>query len=373
MGDASDGKAVSSLNDLLGQVPPIDAAAAAAMRERVDQLTKPTGSLGRLEELAVQLAGMTGSLSLGLSRKVVIVAAADHGVASEQVSAYPQQVTGQMLRLFAAGRAAINIISQVVGAEVIVVDAGVAHPPPEVDERVLPVRIGPGTGNLRREPAMTHQQAVVALEAGARIAQQAIAEGAGLLATGDMGIANTTAAAAIVAAVTGNDPELVVGRGTGVDDAGLARKRAVVQDALALHHPDPSDGLAVLSAVGGFEIGVLAGVILGGAAGRRPVVIDGVVSGAAALVAILLAPAARAYLIAGHRSTEPAHSVTLRHLGLEPLLDLSLRLGEGTGAALAFPLIDAAARLATEMWTFAEAGVASREAPGAPAQRRAGS
>lgn len=345
------------------QIKPADTAAMAAMRERVDQLTKPVGSLGRLEDLAVQLAGISGTLSLDLGRKVVVVAAGDHGVAAEGVSAYPQEVTGQMLRLFAAGHAAINIISQTVGAEVIVVDAGVAQPPSEADERVLPVRVGPGTGNFLREPAMTRQQAAAAVEAGVRIAEQAIDAGAGLLAAGDMGIGNTTSAAAIVAAVTGANPDVIVGPGTGVDDAGMARKREVIRRALALHQPDPRDGLAVLSAVGGYEIGVMAGVILGAAARRKPTVIDGVIAGAAALVADLLAPTVRPYLIAGHRSTEPGHSVTLAHLGLEPILDLYLHLGEGTGAALAFPVVEAAARLATEMWTFAEAGVAMRTEP----------
>ncbi len=349
-----------SWEDTARQILPADAAAMAAMRERVDQLTKPTGSLGRLEDLAVQLAGITGTLNLDLGRKVVVVAAGDHGVVTEGVSAYPQEVTGQMLRLFAAGHAAINIISQTVGADVIVVDAGVAQPPADADERILPVRVGPGTDNFLHQPAMTRQQAATAVEAGARIADQAIDEGAGLLAAGDMGIGNTTSAAAIVAAVTGADPSAIVGRGTGVDDEGVARKRDVIRQALALHQPDPEDGPAVLAAVGGFEIGVMAGVILGAAARRKPVVIDGVIAGSAALIADRLAPAARPYLIAGHRSTEPAHSITLAHLGLEPLLDLSLHLGEGTGAALAFPVVEAAARLATEMWTFAEAGVAMR-------------
>ncbi|HEY3116208.1 MAG TPA: nicotinate-nucleotide--dimethylbenzimidazole phosphoribosyltransferase [Chloroflexota bacterium] len=353
-----------SWEETANQIPPVDQAAIAAMRERVDQLTKPTGSLGRLEDLAVQLAGIAGTLNLDVGRKVVVVAAGDHGVAAEGVSAYPQEVTGQMLALFAAGHAAINIISQTVGADVIVVDAGVAQPPADADERVLPVRVGPGTADFLREPAMTHQQAATAVEAGIRIADDLISDGAGLLAAGDMGIANTTSAAAIIAAITGADSDTIVGRGTGVDDAGLVRKREVIQQALALHRLDPGDGLAVLVAVGGFEIGVMAGIMLGAAARQKPVVIDGVIAGAAALIADRLAPAVRPYLIAGHRSTEPAHSVTLAHLGLEPLLDLSLHLGEGTGAALAFPIVEAAARLATQMWTFAEAGVAMKSDAG---------
>lgn len=352
---------MADLDSTLARIVPPDLGATAAMQERLDQLTKPTGSLGRLETLAVQLAGITGTIDLDFARKVVVVAAGDHGVAEEGVSAYPQEVTGQMLRLFAADRAAINVLARFLGAEIIVVDAGVASPPAGLGERVVPLRLASGTANFRMGPAMTCAQASAALEGGIDIAERAAAAGAGLLATGDMGIANTTAAAAIVAATTGVDPDLVVGRGTGIDDATLARKRLVVREALALHKPGPADPVAALAAVGGFEIGVLAGVVLGGAACRRPVVLDGVVSGAAALVAAAIAPGVRPYLIAGHRSTEPAHRVALEHLGLEPLLDLQLRLGEGTGAVLALPLIEAAARLATEMWTFAEAGVSNRE------------
>ncbi len=346
----------------LEKIGPLDQAAMAAMSERLDQLTKPRGSLGRLEELAIQLAGIRGSLEITVGRKVVILAAGDHGVAEEGVSAYPQEVTGQMLGLFAESRAAINILAKTVGAEVIVVNAGVASELPAGLENVGSVSLGRGTANFLHGPAMSRAQASAAVEAGVEIARQAIEDGADLLVTGDMGIGNTTASAAIVAAITGTKPEDAVGRGTGVDDAGLARKTAVLHDALALHQPDPADPLGVLAQVGGFEIGVLAGVVLAGASARRLVVLDGVVSGAAALIACGLAPLASGFCVAGHRSTEPAHSLALTHLGLEPLLDLRLRLGEGTGAALALPLIESAAALACQMWTFAEAGVAQRSA-----------
>ena len=351
---------MAHLEATISQIGPLDQAASAAMSARLDQLTKPQGSLGRLEEIAIQLAGIRGNGAISVARKVVIVAAGDHGVAEEGVSAYPREVTGQMLALFARGRAAINVLADTIGARVIVVNAGIAGEPPAGRNQIVDLRLGPGTQNFLRGPAMTRAQATAALEAGIDIARGAAAEGAELLVTGDMGIGNTTASAAIVAAMTGAPAEEIVGRGTGVDDAGLARKLAAVRRALLRHHLDPADPVGVLAGVGGFEIGVLAGVILAAAAARLPVVLDGVVSGAAALIACGLAPAATAYCIAGHRSTEPAHGRTLTYLGLEPLLDLHLRLGEGTGAVLALPLIDAAVAIAHQMWTFGEAGVAER-------------
>lgn len=351
---------MAGLQETIARIAPLDEAAMSAMRQRLDQLTKPPGSLGRLEELAVQLAGIAGSLTPSVKRRVIVVAAGDHGVVDEGVSAYPREVTRQMLALFAAGRAAINVLARQVGAEVIVVDAGVAGEA-TVAAGIVSLRIGPGTQSFLHQPAMSRDQAVSAIAAGIDVAQRAIGDGTDLLVTGDMGIGNTTAAAAVVAALTGVQADAVVGRGTGIDDAGLARKGAVVAGALALHQLSPGDPLGVLAAVGGFEIGVLAGVALAGAAARRPVVIDGVVSGAAALIACGLSPGAREFLIAGHRSTEPAHRIALERLGLEPLLDLHLRLGEGTGAALALPLIDAALAISREMWTFAEAGVAQKD------------
>ncbi|MBU6423948.1 MAG: nicotinate-nucleotide--dimethylbenzimidazole phosphoribosyltransferase [Chloroflexi bacterium] len=339
--------------------PDADAMAAAARRQR--ELTKPTGSLGRLEELAIQLAGIAGSAVPAIpARKAVVVMAADHGVATEGVSAYPREVTRQMVLNFLAGGAGINVLARAAGARVVVVDMGVAGElPAHPDLRVH--RIGPGTHDLAREPAMTREEAERAIATGAAIVDEEVARGLDLVATGDMGIGNTTAASAVVAALTGRPAAEVVGRGTGIDDATYARKVGLVESALALHRPDPSDPLGVLAAVGGFEIAGLAGVVLAGAAHRIPVVLDGFISGAAALAAASLAPACRPYLIAAHRSVEVGHRVVLDRLGLRPILDLDLRLGEGTGAALAMPIVEAAVRVHREMATFAEAQVSDRE------------
>lgn len=352
--------ALTLVEETVARIKQLDASAMGAMHDRLDQLTKPTGSLGRLEVLAIQLAGIQASIHPSVERRLVVVAAGDHGVAKEGVSAYPSEVTGQMLGLFALGRAAINAIARVVGADITLVDAGVAHAP-EAGEQILHLGLGAGTRNLRREAAMSREQATAALEAGIRLAEEAAGRGVDLLVTGDMGIGNTTSAAAIISVLTGTRSDEVVGLGTGIDEVTFARKRAVVREALSLHQLDPKDPTRVLAAVGGFEIGTLAGVILGAAASRRPVVLDGVVSGAAALIAFGLAPMARGYMIAGHCSTEPGHRVALKHLGLEPLLELDLRLGEGTGATLALPLIESAVAIVRDMWTFGEAGVAQRE------------
>ncbi len=347
--------------DLTERIPPLDADAMAAAARRQNELTKPTGSLGRLEELAIQLAGITGSAVPPIPRrKAVIVMAADHGVAAQGVSAYPREVTAQMVLNFLAGGAGINVLARAAGARVVVVDMGVAGElPAHPDLRV--VRIGPGTRDLAREPAMTRAEAEAAIAAGASVLEDEVARGLDLVATGDMGIGNTTAASAVVAALTGRPPAEVVGRGTGIDDATYARKVRVVEAALALHHPDASDPLGILAAVGGFEIGGLAGVILAAAAHRVPVVLDGFISGAAALLAASLAPACLPYLVAAHRSVEIGHRVALDRLGLRPLLDLDLRLGEGTGAALAMPIVEAALRAHAEMATFSEAKVSDRE------------
>lgn len=331
----------------------------AAARERLDQLTKPQGSLGRLEELAIQLAGITGRPRPRLPRKAVLVFAADHGVAAEGVSAYPQAVTAQMVLNFLAGGAAISVLARRAGARVLVADLGVAvdlleHP------GLIQKKIGPGTGNIAHGPAMSRAQAEAALAAGAEIVRDEAARGLDLVATGDMGIANTTASSAIVAALTGRPTAEVTGRGTGLDDIAWKRKTAVIERALAANRPDPSDPLDVLAKLGGFEIAGLTGAILQAAALRLPVLLDGFIAGAAALVAVGVCPAARDYLIAAHRSAEPGHRIVLERLGLAPLLDLDLRLGEGTGAALAMPLVDAACAVLDEMATFGEAGVSGR-------------
>ncbi|HTW83582.1 MAG TPA: nicotinate-nucleotide--dimethylbenzimidazole phosphoribosyltransferase [Candidatus Sulfotelmatobacter sp.] len=344
-----------------GAIAAPDPALAAAARERIDNLTKPLGSLGEIEELGVQLCAIAGAVPPphAFERRAVLVGAGDHGVAIEGVSAYPPEVTPQMVGGFLAEIAAINAFARAVRAEVYVADFGVrtpfaAHP------RLIEVRCGPGTANLAHEPAIGYDAVARVLDAGAA-AFAALRERAAfdVLALGEMGIANTTAAAAIVAACTGAPVAQVVGRGTGIDDARLAVKRAVVERALA--RVDTTDVVSIAAELGGFEIVGLAGVILSAARARIPVVLDGFIVSAAALLAQRIAPNALAYCIAAHRSQEPGHAIALAALRLEPLLDLRLRLGEGSGAALALPLVEAAARMVREMKTFAEAGVAEKE------------
>lgn len=343
----------------LPEVPALDIAAMAAARRRLDTLTKPRGSLGRLEDLAAWLAGVQAQPLPSVARRAVFVVAADHGVADRGVSAYPSEVTAQMVDNFLAGGAAINVLARLAGAEVIVVDAGVKTERPR--EGVVSRRMGDGTADFAAGPAMTRAQAERCIEAGIELAAAAEAD---VIGCGEMGIGNTTAAAAVTAAVLGQPARRVTGRGTGVDERGRRRKVAVIEAALALNKPDGSDPLDVLAKVGGFEIGVLAGIMLGAAARRRAVLVDGFISGAAALIAAGLRPAAREFMLASHLSTEPGHRLALAHLRLEPLLDLRLRLGEGTGAALAMPVLDAACRVLREMATFAEAGVSEKlEAP----------
>jgi len=328
-------------------------------QRRLDQLTKPLGSLGRLEAIAKQIVGIRRDLRPRLAEKVIITMAADHGVAAEGVSAYPQAVTAQMVANFLRGGAGINVLARHAGARIVVVDMGVAarlspHP------RLLSRKIREGTSNFALGPAMTREEACAAIAAGCGIARREIERGADLIGTGDMGIGNTTSSSAITAAITAQPVAHVTGVGTGIDERTHARKLAVIQRALEQHRPDPSDALDVLAKVGGFEIAGLVGVILATAAARRPVVLDGFISGAAALIADGLAPTVRGYLIASHRSQEPGHRLMLEHLRLAPLLDLDLRLGEGTGAALAMPLIEAACRVLNEMATFEEAGVSTK-------------
>ncbi len=340
-------------------IPPLDLNAQAAARARQDSLTKPQGSLGRLEDLSVQLAAITGQPRPTVARKAVVVMAGDHGVAAEGVSAYPSEVTSQMVLNFLHGGAAINVLARQAQARVIVVDVGVAAelpPLPGLERR----KVAAGTQNMMRGPAMTHAQAEAAIMVGLDVVQAEAARGLDLVATGDMGIGNTTPSAAIVALFTGRPVAQVTGRGTGVDEAGLARKVAAIEMALTVNRPDPADALDVVSKVGGLEIAGLAGVILGAAARRVPVVIDGFISGAAALVAAGLRPEVKPYLIAAHQSVEIGHRAALEYLGLRPVFDLDLRLGEGTGAALAFHVIEASARVLNEMATFADAGVSEK-------------
>ncbi len=343
------------LKNTLRQIRALDQEAMAAARTRLDNLTKPQGSLGMLEDLAERLAGIYGNPLPAIGEKAVIVMAGDHGVVSEGVSAFPQEVTPQMVLNFIAGGAGINVLARHAGARVVVVDVGVAQP---VEHPLLVQRnVRRGTRNLAQGPAMTPEEAVAALEAGIEVAEAEIARGANLLATGDMGIGNTTPSSAILAAVSGYPVERLVGRGTGINDERLAQKVRVIQTALATNRPDPRDGLDILAKVGGLEIGGLAGVILAAAAHRIPVVVDGFISTAAALIASRLHPQATNYMIASHVSVEPGHRIMLDLLGLEAMLHVKMRLGEGTGAALAMHIVEGATKVLREMATFADAGV----------------
>lgn len=350
-----------SIADVISRIAPLDEAAMQAARARQDTLTKPQGSLGRLEELSIQLAGITGQTRPRVPRKAVIVMAGDHGVVRNGVSAYPAEVTRQMVLNFLRGGAAINVLARQAGARVTVVDVGVAADFGDVPGLVHR-KVAYGTADFTQGPAMTSAQAEQALQVGIDVLEAELAAGLDLVATGDMGIGNTTPSAAIVAAFSGLPVASVTGRGTGVDDAGLARKIAAIETALKVNRPDPTDAFDVLCKVGGLEIAGLAGVIIAAASHRVPVVIDGFISGAAALIAVGLAPAARPYLIASHRSVEVGHTAMLQLLGVRPLFDFDLRLGEGTGAALAFHVVEAAVRILDEMATFAEAGVSEKSA-----------
>jgi len=350
---------VNKLNKIIESIDGLDLKSMRLAHERQDQLTKPKGSLGVLEELSIKLAGIQGKPLPEISRKVIIVMAGDHGVADEGVSAFPQEVTPQMVANFAAGGAGINVLARHAGAEVRIVDMGVACP---IDiPGVIDKKIRPGTANMAVGPAMTRDQAVACIEAGIEVAEEAIADGADLLGTGDMGIANTTASSAILTVFSGAELEHSVGRGTGIGADALDKKREVIRRAIKVNQPDKRDGLDVLAKVGGLEIGGLAGVILAAAANRVPVIIDGFISSAAALIAASLCPESRSYMIASHVSVEPGHKLMLDQLALKPMLFMNMRLGEGTGAALASSLVEASCKVLAEMATFAEAGVAEKE------------
>lgn len=345
-----------AVRELCARVAGPNAATTAAARARLDRLAKPAGSLGALEPLIVRLAAITGQIRPEFNQPAVLVAAADHGVAAERVSLYPQSFTAQMVLNFLRGGAAINALVANAGARLVVVDAGVAAELPE-HPRLRRVPLGRGTRNLLREPAMTRAEAAGALMAGARIVAAEAAAGLDLLALGEVGIGNSTSAACLTSVFTGVAPELTTGRGTGLDDARLLHKRGVVAGALRRARARSSDPLGVLAELGGFEIAVLAGAAIAAAMRRIPVVLDGYISTSAALAAHALAPELRHSLIAAHRSAEPGHRVALEFLGLQPLLTFDMRLGEGTGAALALPIIIGAARVMREMATFEQAGV----------------
>ena len=352
-----------ALDVALGSIGPLDTTAMAAAAAHLDRLTKPPGSLGRLESLVIDLAGITGRPDAPVERRTVVVAAADHGVAGQGVSAYPSDVTAQMVANFVAGGAGINVLAAWAGIRVVVVDAGVASPVPAGPGdslrggRLVSARIRAGTADMTVGPAMTRADALRAVAVGLDLVVDLRAGGLDLVGIGDMGIGNTTAASAITAVLSGRPVDLVTGRGTGIDDEAHLRKIAAIERALEVNAPDPRDPLGVLAGVGGLEIGVLVGVIVGAAAAGIPVVLDGFITGAAALVAVSLQPAIAPRLIAAHRSVEPGHAVILERLGRRPVLDLDLRLGEGTGAALAIGLIVAAARIRDEMATFESAAI----------------
>ena len=350
------------LSNIIEMIKPLDKEVMAEAQSRHNQLTKPQGSLGRLEELSVQLAGIQGKSIPEIRHKAIITMAGDHGVVAEGVSLFPQEVTAQMVYNFLRGGAGINVIARQVGARIIVVDMGVAASL-ESNPQLLSRKIAFGTQNMSLGSAMTRAQAVKAIEIGIEVVTTEVAKGLDIVGTGDMGIGNTTASSAICAVITGKPVAEVTGRGTGIADRQLIHKIEVINRALAVNHPDPKQPLDVLAKVGGFEIGGLVGVMLAAAAHRIPVVIDGFISGAAALIATALSPGLKDFLIAAHVSAEAGHQLLLRHLGLKPLLDLGMRLGEGTGAALGIFLAEAAARVLAEMSTFTEAGVSERNEP----------
>ena len=350
---------MDKISQAINSIKPLDEGAMAEAKMRQDNLTKPQGSLGQLESLSIQIAGIKGEARPRIHHKVIFTLAGDHGITRSGVSVYPSEVTPQMVYNFLRGGAAINVLARQVGAKVIVADLGVAsvferHP------QLKDKKVGRGTRNMAEGPAMSREEAIRSIEAGMELVEEELTKGMDILGTGDMGIGNTTPSSAIAAVITGADVAKVTGRGTGLDEEGWKRKVVVIQKALSLNHPDPKDAMDVLSKVGGFEIGGIAGLILAGARYRIPVVIDGFISGAAALIATSLAPEAKPYLIASHQSAEPGHKRILEHLSLMPMLNLSMRLGEGTGAAMVIFLIEASLKILDEMATFAEAGVSGK-------------
>ncbi|MFI7248950.1 nicotinate-nucleotide--dimethylbenzimidazole phosphoribosyltransferase [Micromonospora chalcea] len=355
------------LESTVAAIRPLDEAAMAAAGELQGRLTKPAGSLGALEPLSVRLAGLAGACPPPLPEPAAVaIFAGDHGVHAQGVTPWPQEVTAQMIANFLAGGAVVNAFARQAGATVTVVDVGVATPIPGAESadpagpRLVSANVRPGTRDMTVTAALTRDEARTAVETGIRVAGELIDAGAGILLTGDMGIGNTTPSATLIAAFSGVDAEAATGRGTGVDDETYARKVAVVRAALARHEPDPADPLGVLAAVGGLEHAALTGLILGAAARRVPVLLDGVIAVSAAVAAAAFAPDAVGAMVAGHRSAEPGATAALRHLGLEPLIDLGLRLGEGTGALLALPVVTGAVRVLHEVATFDSAGVAEK-------------
>lgn len=350
---------MNKIREAISKIGQLDRNLMNKAQERLDNLTKPQGSLGRLEELAKLIVGITREEDPVLKNKVIFTLAGDHGVTEEGVSAYPKEVTPQMVYNFLRGGAGINVLANHVGAKVIVVDLGVAMDLQPCPGLVIK-KVNHGTKNMAKGPAMTREEAIKSIEAGIDVFENEFRKGIDIIGTGDMGIANTTPSSAIAALFTGRPVEDVTGRGTGINDDSLKNKVDVIKRAIDINKPDAKDAIDVLSKVGGFEIGGLAGIIIAAAAKRVPVVIDGFISGAAALIAYHIEPRVKDYMIAGHCSVENGHKIVLDHMGLKPILDLNLRLGEGTGAALCISLVEAGIKIMTQMASFKSAGVSEK-------------
>jgi len=348
------------IKETIQKIKPINFELMEKAQKRLDHLTKPQGSLGRLEDFACQIVGISGNLNPEIKRKVILVMAGDHGVAQERVSAFPQEVTFQMVYNFIRGGAGINVLARHIGADVLVVDMGVAKD--FASEKGLIIKkIAYGTKNIAQGPAMSRDEAERAIIAGIEVLEDELSrKGIDIVGLGEMGIANTTPSSAIVACLTKSKVEEVTGQGTGINEDQLKNKIRVIKQAIEINHPDPEDGLDVLSKIGGFEIGGLVGCILAAAAHRVPIVIDGFISCASALIAIKLAPLVKGYILASHNSVEKGHKIALKYIGKVPMFDLSMRLGEGTGAALGISFIEAGVKILTQMATFTDAGVENK-------------
>lgn len=347
------------IQEVASKIGKLDLSWSQRAQAKLDDLTKPQGSLGRLEELAKQIVSIKCDINPKISKKAIIVMAADHGVIDEGVSAYPKEVTAQMVYNFLSGGAAINVLARHIEADVFVVDIGVAADFKE-NSLLIQKKVDYGTKNMAKGAAMTKEQAIKSLEAGIEVAKNMIEKGYDILATGDMGIGNTTASSAVASVICKTDVEDVTGLGTGIDKKGLENKINIIKKAISLNNPDACDGIDVLSKVGGFEIGGIAGIILGCAACKVPVVIDGFISGAGALIAYTIAPDSVNYMIPSHSSVEKGHKIILDKLGIKALLDFDMRLGEGTGAALGISIVEASVKILNEMATFSQAGVSEK-------------
>ncbi len=350
---------MNKIKETISKIKPISKKAMNFARKKLDNLIKPLSSLGRLEEIAERISGIKGQLAPVIKQKVIFTMAGDHGVVVEGVSAYPREVTSQMVLNFIKGGAGINVLAKHVGAKVVVVDMGVATDL-EPLQKIVNKKVAYGTNNMVKGPAMSYRQANQSIKAGIELVEFELSNRVDIIGTGDMGIGNTTSSSAITAALTGREVKEVTGRGTGIDDTEYEHKIKVIKQALKINQPDPRDPIDVLAKVGGFEIGGLVGVILAGAVNRLPVVLDGFITGVAALIAYNLAPQIKDYLFASHCSVERGHKIILEEIGLEPLFDFKLRLGEGTGAALGISIIEAATKILNEMATFEEASVSQK-------------